>query len=109
MLANYVQHFHHERNHQWKGNVLLFSMPAERGNGRLRLSSLKNQVKVYHILALSAWRRGIYSATRISVTSPIGRATSTWWLACFANGSSPCRIDRSLFTGSGEANRTVRL
>jgi putative transposase len=27
VLANYVQHFHSERNHQGKGNVILF--PAE--------------------------------------------------------------------------------
>jgi hypothetical protein len=24
MLTQYVEHFHHERNHQGKGNVLLF-------------------------------------------------------------------------------------
>ena len=32
-LTQYVEHFHHERNHQGKGNVLLFptvSLDAER-------------------------------------------------------------------------------
>src|SRR5260370_6598560 len=32
-LAQYVEHFHHERNHQGKGNVLLFpsSSPGRKG------------------------------------------------------------------------------
>jgi transposase InsO family protein len=30
VLSNYVLHFHHERNHQGKGNVILFPRPADR-------------------------------------------------------------------------------
>ena len=29
-LENYVNHFHAERNHQGKGNVILFSAPEDR-------------------------------------------------------------------------------
>jgi hypothetical protein len=29
-LSNYVSHFHTERNHQGKGNVILFPEPADR-------------------------------------------------------------------------------
>ena len=28
MLNEYVDHYHHERNHQGKGNVLLFPPPS---------------------------------------------------------------------------------
>jgi putative transposase len=31
VLAEYVEHYHRERNHQGKGNVLLFPSPAEQG------------------------------------------------------------------------------
>ena len=30
VLWNYAQHFHHERNHQGKGNVILFPRQADR-------------------------------------------------------------------------------
>ena len=30
VLSQYVDHFHGERNHQGKGNVILFPMPADR-------------------------------------------------------------------------------
>ena len=30
VLSNYTQHFHSERNHQGKGNVILFSAAADR-------------------------------------------------------------------------------
>ena len=30
VLSNYVQHFHSERNHQGKGNVILFPAAADR-------------------------------------------------------------------------------
>ena len=30
VLSMYVSHFHHERNHQGKGNVILFPTPADR-------------------------------------------------------------------------------
>jgi len=30
VLSDYVQHFHSERNHQGKGNVILFPTPADR-------------------------------------------------------------------------------
>jgi hypothetical protein len=30
VLTNYAQHFHHERNHQGKANVILFPAPADR-------------------------------------------------------------------------------
>jgi hypothetical protein len=30
VLSNYVQHFHVERNHQGKGNVILFPAAADR-------------------------------------------------------------------------------
>ncbi len=33
-LENYVNHFHAERNHQGKGNVILFSAPEDR-NGEI--------------------------------------------------------------------------
>jgi hypothetical protein len=29
-LENYVMHFHAERNHQGKGNIILFPAPADR-------------------------------------------------------------------------------
>ena len=32
-LSNYVDHFHAERNHQAKGNVLLFPRNTDRGRG----------------------------------------------------------------------------
>jgi len=30
VLSNYAQHFHNERNHQGKANVILFPAPADR-------------------------------------------------------------------------------
>jgi hypothetical protein len=30
VLSNYTQHFHTERNHQGKGNVILFPTPPDR-------------------------------------------------------------------------------
>ena len=51
-LREYLMHFHHERNHQGKGNVLLFPMSSERARpehgpvcGRERLGGL---LKYYH-------------------------------------------------------------
>jgi putative transposase len=32
-LAQYVEHFHHERNHQGKGNVLLFPTSSQDSKG----------------------------------------------------------------------------
>jgi putative transposase len=33
-LTQYVAHFHHERNHQGKGNVLLFPLPRPRSQSK---------------------------------------------------------------------------
>ncbi len=48
-LDDYVAHYHHERNHQGKGNVLLEPLPADRVgqstgtiNRRKRLGGLLN-------------------------------------------------------------------
>jgi transposase InsO family protein len=36
-LNEYIAHFHSERNHQGKGNTLLFPDPSERGDSRSRV------------------------------------------------------------------------
>jgi putative transposase len=33
-LTQYVAHFHHERNHQGKGNVLLFPASSQNSEGK---------------------------------------------------------------------------
>ena len=33
-LTQYVEHFHHERNHQGKGNVLLFPASSQNSEGQ---------------------------------------------------------------------------
>ena len=33
-LQEYVEHYHHERNHQGKGNVLLFPLASQRSQGK---------------------------------------------------------------------------
>ena len=37
-LTQYVEHFHHERNHQGKGNVLLFPQSGKRSRTTIRFS-----------------------------------------------------------------------
>ena len=37
-LIQYVEHFHHERNHQGKGNVLLFLRSAMTKNAQVSFS-----------------------------------------------------------------------
>ena len=52
VLSNYVLHFHHERNHQGKGNVILFPRPADRigeSTGEIRTRErLGGLLKFYH-------------------------------------------------------------
>jgi len=52
VLSNYAQHFHNERNHQGKGNVILFPAPADRvgeSSGEIRTRErLGGLLKFYH-------------------------------------------------------------
>jgi hypothetical protein len=52
VLAEYVEHFHAERNHQGKGNVLLFpssDRATSNGSGRVRCQErLGGLLKYYH-------------------------------------------------------------
>jgi putative transposase len=51
VLNEYVDHYHHERNHQGKGNVLLFpsSSPAGRDDGPMQCRErLGGLLKYYH-------------------------------------------------------------
>jgi len=52
VLSNYVLHFHDERNHQGKGNVILFPRPEDRigeSTGQIRTRErLGGLLKFYH-------------------------------------------------------------
>ena len=52
VLSNYVEHHHSERNHQGKGNVILFPKPADRigeSSGEiLKRERLGGLLKFYH-------------------------------------------------------------
>jgi putative transposase len=52
VLANYTQHFHTERNHQGKGNAILFPSPPDRVGekaGRIcTRARLGGLLKFYH-------------------------------------------------------------
>jgi putative transposase len=52
VLSNYVAHYHSERNHQWKGNVILFPKPADRigeSSGQIHARErLGGLLKFYH-------------------------------------------------------------
>ena len=52
VLSNYVSHFHSERNHQAKGNVVLFPAPSDRvgeGTGEIQTRErLGGLLKFYH-------------------------------------------------------------
>ena len=55
VLSNYVFHFHHERNHQGKGNIILFPRPGDRvgeSTGEIRTRErLGGLLKFYYRLA----------------------------------------------------------
>jgi putative transposase len=38
VLTQYVEHFHHERNHQGKGNVLLFPASSQNSEGKAQFT-----------------------------------------------------------------------
>ena len=52
VLSNYTEHFHRERNHQGRGNVILFPTPADRigeSTGEIRiLERLGGLLKFYY-------------------------------------------------------------
>ena len=52
VLSHYTHHFHNERNHQGKGNVILFPVPADRigeTSGQIRTRErLGGLLKFYH-------------------------------------------------------------
>jgi putative transposase len=52
VLSNFVQHYHGERNHPGKGNVILFPVAADRigtSSGEIRTRErLGGLLKIYH-------------------------------------------------------------
>jgi hypothetical protein len=61
-LSNYVDHFHAERNHQGKGNVLLFP----RVNDRQREGPVRCRERLAGSCAITIERRRVMSGSRFS-------------------------------------------